>query len=209
MHNTAEYKGRIGILGGTFDPVHNAHLELATAALSEGKLRKLIVLPAYIQPFKMEKKVSDEEHRMNMVKLAFEDKAHIEISDFEILKACVSYTYETLCDFRKIYPDDELFFITGADSFLQIEKWHMGPELLEAFSFMVSLRPGYREKELKEMIELYRNKYGTQTIEIFASMPDISSTFVRERVIEGLPIDEYVPKKVERYIYDYGLYQGD
>ena len=195
---------RIGILGGTFDPVHIGHISLGTAAISEANLEKLIVMPAYIQPFKQEKRVTDDEHRLAMAKLAFEKVPKSEISTLEIDRMRVSYTFDTLSELKKQYPDKELFFITGTDSFMQVDSWYKGVELLQNFSFIVSVRPGYCEDELHEKIKSYHVLYGTQVIKLAALMPDISSTDIREAYRKGESISQLVPSDVERYSKDNG-----
>ena len=150
---TVNPANRIGILGGTFDPVHIGHISLGTAAISEANLEKLIVMPAYIQPFKQGKRVTDDEHRLAMTRLAFENVTKSEISTLEIDRMRISYTFDTLSELKKQYPDKELFFITGTDSFMQVHSWYKGVELLKNFSFIVSSRPGYMEDELNEKIK--------------------------------------------------------
>lgn len=199
--------GRIGILGGTFDPVHIGHVSLGTAAISEANLEKLIVVPAYIQPFKQGKRVTDDEHRVAMTRLAFENIPKSEISTLEIDRMRISYTFDTLSELKEQYADKELFFITGADAFMQIDSWYKGVELLENFSFIVSSRPGYMEDELNEKIKSYQALYGTQILKLAAQMPDISSTDIREAYRKGESILSLVPEAVERYIKDNGLYE--
>ena len=204
---TANHANRIGILGGTFDPVHIGHISLGTAAISEANLEKLIVMPAYIQPFKQGKRVTDDEHRLAMTRLAFENVTKSEISTLEIDRMRISYTFDTLSELKKQYPDKELFFITGTDSFMQVDSWYKGVELLKNFSFIVSSRPGYMEDDLSEKIKLYRDMYGTQVVKLVAQMPDISSTDIREAYRKGESISSLVPEAVERYIKDNGLYE--
>ena len=207
MKEKSEIANRIGILGGTFDPVHIGHVSLGTAAISEANLEKLIVVPAYIQPFKQGKRVTDDEHRLAMVKLAFEDVPKAEISTMEIDRMRISYTFDTLSELKEQYADKELFFITGADAFMQIDSWYKGVELLENFSFIVSSRPGYMEDELNEKIKSYQALYGTQILKLAAQMPDISSTDIREAYRKGESISSMVPEAVERYIIENGLYE--
>lgn len=197
----------IGVLGGTFDPVHTGHVTLAKSALLQGNLKKLIVMPAHVQPFKLGKDISDDCHRLNMAKLAFEDMAEVEVSDYEINHTDISYTYETLCSLQKQYPDDKIIFIMGTDSFLSLDTWYMGTELLETFAFLVSARPGYRESELEIKIEEFRRRYGTEVEKLMMTMPDISSTEIRAKYEAGLSIAGDVPEAVERYINEHGLYK--
>ena len=200
---------RIGVLGGSFDPVHNAHVALGEAALKEAGLRKLIVMPARIQPFKQNKKAAAKRCRLEMTKLAFQGRENVEVSDYELSRDGVSYTVKTLEYLRGLYPDDEIFFICGTDSFLEIESWHMGREILADFSLAVSVRPGYREDELTRKIEEYEKKYGTNVVRIKAEMPPISSTMVRNRLAEGESVRGLVPDEVEEYVSAHGLYRED
>ncbi len=201
--------GRIGVLGGTFDPVHMAHIALGMAAITEANLEKLIVMPAYIQPFKQQNRVTDDEQRLEMARLAFAEVGHAEVSTLETDRAEVSYTYDTLTELKKIYAQSEIFFITGTDAFIIIDTWYKGVDLLRNFSFVVSVRPGCREDELNAKIAEYKEKYGTNVVKLTAEMPDISSSMIRQRYREGKPAKGLVPEKVERYIEEHGLYQGD
>ncbi|MBR6472146.1 MAG: nicotinate (nicotinamide) nucleotide adenylyltransferase [Firmicutes bacterium] len=196
----------IGVLGGSFDPIHKGHRALGCAAVREVALDKLIVMPTHIQPFKQNKRVAQDMHRLAMVALAFEGCEHVEISDYEIKKGDVSYSYETMSHLREVYPDDELFFIMGADSFINVEKWYKGEELLSEFGFIVSSRPGYPERELESKIRFYKEDYGTKIIRLRSKMPDISSTEIREAFIASEPISHLVPRTVEKYINDNRLY---
>ena len=105
----------IGLLGGSFDPIHYGHRTLGCAAVEEVALDKLIVMPTHIQPFKQNKRVAQDEHRLAMAALAFDGCDKVEISDYEIKKGDVSYSYETMSHFREQYPNDELFFIIFCD----------------------------------------------------------------------------------------------
>lgn len=206
---SAPYANRIGVLGGTFDPVHIGHVALGRAALMEAGLAKLIVMPAYIQPFKQGKRVTDDEHRLAMAKLAFAEVPRTEVSTFEIDRMRVSYTYDTMTALQKEMPGKEIFFITGTDAFLALDSWYKGIDLLEHFSFIVSIRPGYREEELDHKIGEYRARYGTNVIKLASQMPDISATEIREKYQAGEPATGLVPETVERYITEHGLYQRD
>jgi len=198
---------KIGILGGTFDPIHLGHKALGEAAIREIGLRKLIVMPAKMQPFKKGKKVAEPHHRMTMAQLAFIGNTKVEVSDYEMTNTEISYTYDTLTCLNSIYPDDALYFIMGTDSFLQLDTWYKGVDLLKSYSFAVSVRPGYREDELENKINSYRREYGTKVSKIYAQMPDISSTEVRNRILSGEDAGDLLPENVERYINENGLYK--
>lgn len=198
---------KIGVLGGTFDPIHLGHYALGKAAVDEVSLDKLIVMPANIQPFKQNKKVSQDIHRLAMSKLAFQNCPAAEISEYEIEKGDVSYSYDTMSFLKGLYPEDELFFVMGTDSFINVDKWYKGGELLQNFSFIVSSRPGYPEKELDARIRFYYEDYGTKIIKLASKMPDISSTDIRENAIAGKPFKHLVPELVEEYIIKNGLYE--
>lgn len=205
-HENFGVTNRIGVFGGTFDPIHLGHKALAEAALREGNIDKLIVMPAKVQPFKQGKRVTEDYHRLAMAKLMFEENDKVEVSDYEIYNTTISYTYDTMKYLQSEYPDKTLCFIMGTDSFLLLEDWYKGIDLLENFSFIVGDRPGYRETELDAAILKYKEKYGTETIKITADMPDISATEIREALKVDKSIDDLVTDAVERYIKENGLY---
>ena len=200
-------KGRIGVLGGTFDPVHLAHVTLGKAAIDELELNKLIVMPARVQPFKQGKRTAENVHRKTMVKLAFMDCDKAEVSDYEMERNAISYSINTLTHLKKEYPDNEIFFICGTDSFIEMDKWYRGSEILSDFSLAVSVRPGYREDELNEKIKDYRQRYKSHIIKINADMPPISSSKVRDKISAKETISGMVPPQVERYIKENDLYK--
>lgn len=197
------------MLGGTFDPVHLGHVALAQAALADGHLDSVIVMPAHIQPFKSGKEVAADEDRLAMARLAFAKLAGVEVSDYEMFHTEISYTYDTLCYLREQYPQSTLYFIMGTDSFLSVENWYKGISILENFSFIVSVRPGYREKDLEDKIRDVQARYHTEVLRLDAVMPDISSTKVREYRQSGRTVAGLVPAEVERYMDERGLYCGD
>ena len=200
---------KIGVLGGTFDPIHNGHVALGLAAMEEVELDKLIVMPAHIQPFKQHKKIAQDEHRLAMARLAFEGREGVEVSDYELAKGDISYSYDTMAYLKSIYPYDDLYFVMGTDSFLKVDRWYKGESLLEEFSFIVSSRPGYPEKILDYKIRFLIEDYGTEIIRLRTKMPEISSTEIREAALFGESISHLVPKAVEDYIYANGLYDED
>ena len=197
---------KIGVLGGSFDPVHNGHVTLGAAAVREASLDRLIVMPAHVQPFKIGREFADDHHRLEMCRLAFQDVERAEVSDYEMVHTEVSYTFDTLAHLKKTIPGSKLYFITGTDSFLSIERWRKGKDLLQTYAFIVSVRPGYKEKELDERIRYYETVYGTEIIRLHHEMPDVSSTSIKARRDQGMSISDLLPESVERYINEHSLY---
>ena len=142
-----------------------------------------------------------------MAELAFSGMENTVVSDYELNNMKISYTYDTLVYLQKKYPDERLYFVLGTDSMLQVEQWYKGTDILENFSFAVSVRPGYKEEELESCISELRRKYGTEIIKICSNMPDVSSTEVRRKIAAGESVEEMVPEPVERYIEKNGLYR--
>ena len=199
---------KIGVYGGTFDPVHNGHVSLAIDAVDMVSLDAVIFMPVYIQPFKQGKKLADGTDRLRMLELAAEDHPALTVSDYEMKSEGVSYTYKTLRMLKDVYEEeDKIFFLCGTDSFLKIETWMNAEELLDSYSYIVGTRPGYKEEELKETIERIRADHGTEIVKIKNRQVDVSSTLIRERAAGGLSVTGLVPEKVERYIVENGLYK--
>lgn len=199
---------KIGVYGGTFDPVHNGHVSLAIDAVDMVSLDAVIFMPVYIQPFKQGKKLADGTDRLRMLELAAEDHPALAVSDYEMKSEGVSYTYKTLRMLKDVYEEeDKIFFLCGTDSFLKIETWMNAEELLDSYSYIVGTRPGYKEEELKETIERIRADHGTEIVKIKNRQVDVSSTLIRERAAGGLSVTGLVPEKVERYIVENGLYK--
>jgi nicotinate-nucleotide adenylyltransferase len=197
---------RIGILGGTFNPIHNGHIMLAQYCKNEVQLDKIILVPTCTPPHKSNKHLADESHRLKMCSLASNGIKGFEVSDVEIRRKGKSYTYETLSYFKEIYPDDELYFIMGADMFLSLPKWYRAEELMKNFKFIAIDREGsFQEKkeQFDKVVAL------TDATFINVKTPEISSTMVRDAVKAGKSISEFVPKAVEDYIHEHGLYKGE
>ncbi len=197
---------RIGILGGTFDPFHIGHLSIARAAMEECALHQIVLLPAKVQPFKLGHKMAAEEDRVNMVRLIAEENAGFSVSTAEAYSSGISYTYKTLKTLEKSYEGARLYFILGTDSFLSLENWYRGEDLLREFAFIVGIRPGYKEGETAEKAEILRNRYGTEIVLLHNRTVNISSTEIKKNIKRGKSIRQLVPFSIERYIYEHGLY---
>ncbi|MBD3379482.1 MAG: nicotinate-nucleotide adenylyltransferase [Candidatus Omnitrophica bacterium] len=189
---------KIGILGGTFNPIHIGHLILAQECWYAFGLEKVFFVPAYLPPHKHiegEIPVSD---RLNMVRLALEGDERFGISTFEIDKAGISYSIDTVRYFRAEYGEKaELYFLTGGDSAVELSNWKDPDKMVSEARFVIATRPGWKiEGSYAEKVE---------KLEIPAI--DISSSDVRSRIKERRPIDHLVPSRVVRYIRDKGLYR--
>ena len=199
---------RIGILGGTFDPVHYGHIALAEDAVREADLHEVVMIPARIQPFKQDREYASGEDRFNMLALAAGKNDHVTVSKYELEQEGVSYTYLTLRHMQEFFGEDtRLFFITGTDSFLKLDTWKNAPELLTKYSYIIGTRPGYRQDEYEEALERITSAYGTEVISMNRTELDISATQIREMVAAGEDISDLVPPEVNRYISEHGLYR--
>jgi len=197
---------KIGIYGGTFDPLHKGHLSLARSAVDEMKLDKLIFLPAYIQPFKKDYKYTKGEHRVKMIELAISEYEKFQVSDYEIRKKDISYSYDTLSELRNMV-DGKIYFVMGDDSFVQLENWYKGKELLENYSFIVGSRPGIPSDITEEYTNIYREKYSTEIYLINNKLVDISATELRKALKTGKDVDKFLVNPVTEYINENKLYR--
>lgn len=198
---------KIGIMGGSFDPCHRGHINLALDAARQADLTKVILMPARVQPFKIDTKTAGNNHRLNMLKAAVENIAELEVSDWEMRQEELSYTYLTMREAKRQAGDEtQVFFISGTDSFLEISRWKNSEELISENRFIVGVRPGYRVDELEAEIKRLSELYGTEIIKIDNRRFHISSTEIRERLRDGKDISDLVTPGVERYIKENGLY---
>ena len=188
----------VGVFGGSFDPIHLGHLLTTRLVYEKRNLDKVIFIPNNISPLKTDLTPTSSLHRMNMLKLAVESFPYFEVSDYEINKSGVSYTYDTLLELKKSYPKLEL--IIGYDNLLVFDKWHLPEKILELVTLVVMKRSTDIEAETK-------NKFFDSAIIIDTPTIEISATEIRKRVKEGLSIEYLVPKSVKEYISQNGLYK--
>lgn len=193
----------IGIMGGTFDPIHYGHLVTAACAADQLGLDQVIFVPAAIPPHKRNRLLTSEEERLTMTQLAVQDNPRFSVSDLEIRRGGISYTVDTLRWFRQKYPDHRLYFIIGGDTVPDIASWRSPEELMELAYFVVGGRPGYTYEGMN-------SAFYQQNIDriVYLTMPGIgiSSTEIRQRVEEGRTIEYQLPPAVEAFIYEHQLY---
>jgi nicotinate-nucleotide adenylyltransferase len=209
---------RLGILGGTFDPIHVGHLDAAQAASAALALDEVVLIPAHDQPLRVSEPRATVYHRFALAALAVEDRPAWRVSDMELVRQGRSYTEQTLralhaCGWRA----SQLFFILGTDAFAGIASWQGYPGVLDLAHFVVIARPGVTIDEADARVPELRSRTspppGDETIEgpariflVHAHTHDVSSTMIRERLASGLPIDDLVPPRVARHIQRHHLY---
>lgn len=187
---------KIGILGGTFNPIHIGHLILAEEALWKLKLDKVIFVPAYLPPHKEEEEVLDAEHRFNMALLAIEENPKFEVSKIEIDAKEKSYSVDTLKKFKKQFgPEADFFFITGSDSLKELFSWKKIDEIFSLSTFIVAKRPGFPIEEVPKNVQV-----------VVITEVEVSSSEIRKRLKEKKSIRYLVPDKVIEYIEKNRLY---
>lgn len=195
-----------GIIGGTFDPIHLAHIYIAQTAKEKLNLQKVIFMPAGSPPHKSQMRITEASVRLKMVKAAIEGIEGFEVSDYEIQKKTKSYTYQTLQYLKS--EDKQIYFITGADCLINIESWKNPDIILKSCKLVVVTRPGFEIAELEKQREKIQKKYNTEIIFLDVEGIDISSTEIRKRVLEQKSIEEFLPKKVINIINEQRLYRG-
>ena len=195
---------KIGILGGTFNPIHLAHLYIAYEAKSQLKLDKVIFIPTGNPPHKKDKKILEADLRYNMVYEAIKNYEDFEISKYEVEKEGYSYTFETLKHFKA--KDNELYFITGADCLMDIEKWKNPEEIFRLSRFVVFNRAGYNEENLKIQKNKIEEKFNTNIDFLDIIDLEISSSMIRERINDGKRVDFFLSKEVLSYIQENNIY---
>ena len=209
---------RIGILGGTFDPIHRGHVDLAAAAERALGLTTIFLVPSSVPPHRAHP-VASGFHRFAMTALAVSDRPAWQASDVELQSQAPSYTADTLARFQaRGFIASELFFITGADAFLEIPTWKNYPALLDAANFAVISRPGCPVSELRRRLPALgsrmirpdaaaqRASKGSSIFLIDAPTADVSSTAIRQRRWAGLSISKLVDPRVAQHIERHGLY---
>lgn len=215
---------KLGILGGTFNPIHFGHLAAAEEVRDRLKLDRILFIPSSLPPHKVEKDIPSAVQRMEMVRLATAENSHFAPSNLEIERGGRSFTIDTIEALLQTYPGTELYFIAGIDSFLEIQAWYQWERLLTLCGFVVIPRPGYHFRDLarlgfmkhaeKELLGLDEGDLKQAVIRSGAyavylepvPLSDISSTDIRTRVKAGASIKYLLPDTVETYIIKNKLY---
>lgn len=199
---------RLGIMGGTFDPIHNGHLVAAEQAAADLDLDLVVFMPAGSPAFKQDKGVSSGEDRYAMTLLATADNPRFVASRFEVDRPGVTYTADTLRLLRKLYPDNvEFYFITGADAITEIVAWHDSADIARLAKLVAATRPGYDLDHAWEAIEASGIDFDVTYLSVPALA--ISSSHLRERVSAGQSLRYLTPDTVSGYLRKHRLYGSE
>ncbi len=196
----------IGVMGGTFDPIHNGHILVAEGARMRLNLTEVLFIPAGQPWLKVDRTITRARHRVEMVRLAIADKPYFKLSTMEVDRAGPTYTVDTLAELQsQLKPGDELFFIIGWDDLAQLPQWQKLSRLVQLCFIVVAPRPGYPPPDLKSL-EITVPGLSQRVVIMDKPEIDISASEIRERVAGGLSISHLVPEQVSRYIKQHKLY---
>jgi nicotinate-nucleotide adenylyltransferase len=212
---------RVGVLGGTFNPIHLGHLAAARAAHAALALDRVLFVPSHAPPHRTDSLLTSGYHRLQMTALAVAEVPSWQASDVELVRGGPSYTYDTLITLRTAEPASQFFFVTGADAFADIATWRHYPDLLELAHFVVIARTGTSFDQLRSRLPALAPRMVTcdstpasallsapfpSIFLVNAATPDVSSTDIRRRAAAGAPLDGLVPDAVANYIAAHQLY---
>jgi nicotinate-nucleotide adenylyltransferase len=195
MHN----KKKLGILGGTFDPIHVGHLVLAEQVREKLQLEQVIFIPCASPPHKTGHELSPAAQRFEMTELALKGNARLSVSDIELKREGLSYTVETLRKLRERHKDSEIYFLTGSDVLDEITTWREPEEIYRLAKIVIGVRPGFDQFDPQD-------RFAKKSVIVRITGVDVSSTEIREKVRKGESIKYLVPSDVEEYIKRENLY---
>ena len=195
---------KTGIFGGAFNPVHLGHIKLAENYLDSLKLDRVIFIPTAVAPHKSSDEFASNENRINMLALATEKNEKFEISDIEFKRQGKSYTFDTLCQLKNLYPDDEFFLIMGSDQFLYFNNWYKAREIAEMATLCTASR---NAEDYKKLVEFRNeNSYLENAVICDFEVFEISSSELRNMIKNKENISSFVDENVEKYIRENNLY---
>ena len=198
---------KIGILGGTFNPIHYGHLIIGEQALDEFGLDKVIFMPSGVSYLKRNLSMPGPEVRYEMTALGIEGNPFFSVSDMEIKRGGNTYTADTIDELNRLMPDTELMFITGADALHEMKKWVEPERIFRGCTVITSVRDNESPEEVMKDIAFYKEKYGAKIELLHTTNIDISSSMIREHVRQKRSIRYYVPENVRSYILEHSLYE--
>lgn len=201
---------KIGIMGGTFDPIHNGHLMLGEYAYKQFALDQIWFMPNGNPPHKSSATIeSQTKNRVEMVKRAITDTSYFVLQNYEVENKDINYSYKTMEHFREVYPEHEFYFIIGADSLFSIEKWVKPERLLKLCIILAAYRDDKKTEEMMAQIEYLNQKYDADIRLLNTPNVDISSSDIRRMIKVGISVKEMVPESVYNYIKTKQLFKDE
>ena len=201
---------KIGIMGGTFDPIHKGHLMLGEYAKEQYKLDEIWFMPNGNPPHKLNSNIeSQTNHRVEMVKLAIRDYDNFKVQLYEVERIEVNYSYLTMQHFNEKYSNDEFYFIIGADSLFAFETWKHPELLVKTCKILAAYRDGKNTSEMEEQIQYLNQKYGAEILLLNTPNVDISSSGIRRMIKDNEDISNLVPETVFSYIQSNNLFRDE
>lgn len=198
---------KIGILGGTFNPIHNGHIALAKKALKEFGLETVIFVPTGLPPHKSDRGLASKKDRMKMVRLAVKGHKKLGVSHIEIDRKGYSYAVDTFKKLKKRFGTSKLYYIMGLDSINSILSWKKPLDLFKLCHFLIATRPGSRLRTFRRIMKFPPISLNKDKVELFELKMGVSSSDIREKVKKARSIDRMVPKSVLEHIKRKGLYK--
>lgn len=198
---------KTGIFGGTFNPIHNGHIQLCDYCKTEAGLDRIILIPTYTPPHKANAGLADARHRLNMCRIACKRRPDYQTSDIEIKRGGKSYTCDTLTYLKELYPDDELYLIMGADMFLTLNKWK-NPDVIYSKAKIITVPRG--ESDFADLSDYYINTLipsGAEAVILQKPVLSVSSTYIRDNIADRALIEPLIDGKVLDYIASNNLYR--
>ena len=203
----SENKKRVGIMGGTFNPIHLGHLIIAEAAYEAYNLDEVLFVPSGVSYMKDQSEILDAKKRVHMTGLAIEDNPHFALSTIEIDRDGNSYSYETLETLRKQNPNTEYFFLVGSDTLFALETWKHPEILLPSCTILVAVRDGVPMEKMQEHAKYLAEKFGGSIKLLTTPNIEISATDIRSRLAANRDVKYFVPDSVLEFIHKYDLYK--
>ena len=197
---------KVGILGGTFNPIHLAHLMIAETALESEKLDEVLFIPTGCSYMKDQSEIASDKDRVRMTGLALEDNPNFALSTIEIEREGNTYTYETLLELKQKYPNQEYYLIVGADNLFTMEQWKCPEQIFENCKILAAVRGAKKVPDMEKQIAYLAEKFGAQISLLPIKHIDISSSMIREKVAIGESVRYILPEKVRQYVLKNGLY---
>lgn len=205
----SERKKRVGIMGGTFNPIHIGHLIIAEAAYEAYDLDEVLFVPSGVSYMKDQSEILDAKKRVHMTGLAIEDNPHFALSTIEIDRDGNSYSYETLETLRKQNPNTEYFFLVGSDTLFALETWKHPEILLPSCTILVAVRNGVPMEKMQEHAKYLEEKFGGSIQLLTTPNIEISATDIRNRIATNRNVKYFVPDSVLQFIEKNSLYKNN